>query len=104
MLTIPINTLPYQVIKTNVLNQYVVIRLYWKNVGLFADVAWDGQDLSLGTIVRNKVPLIKKHYTEFVGNFIIFDTQGQSDPEYTELGSRYVLIYLNGEEIEKLYY
>ena len=37
-------------------------------------------------------------YTGFIGNLLFIDTQGNSDPSYDGLGSRFSLVYLTAEE------
>jgi hypothetical protein len=64
---------------------------------------WLGEHLyfSLDGVVTNRVCrdrqrlLVDAQYHEFGGEFMFVDTQGASDPVWSGLGSRYLLVYLN---------
>lgn len=98
MLSIQTAATASQTIQTNVANQSVVINLYTKPRGLFADFVSNGTTMVTGVLCLNGVPLIPTDYLGFSGNFIFIDTQGTSDPEYTGLGDRFQLIYLTADE------
>ena len=74
------------------------IAIYQKQQGLFVDITADGVLVSAATIARNAVPLASREYAGLSGNLLFIDTQGDSDPEFTELGTRYSLVYLTAAE------
>ena len=49
-------------------------------------------------ICQNRNWIARSLYLGFSGNLII-DNQGDADPDYTGLGSRYSLIYLASSEL-----
>lgn len=98
MLTIPTTATPSQIIQTNVGGQSVVINLYQKDKGLFADIIYENITAVSAVVCRDAVPLIGADYIGFSGNFMIVDTQGSSDPDYSGLGDRYQMVYLTAEE------
>lgn len=44
------------------------------------------------------MPLVSREYAGFSGNLLFIDTQGDKDPDYLSLGSRYSLVYLTAAE------
>lgn len=98
MQSIPIHQVPSQSTKVVLGNQNCLISLYQKPQGLFVDVNVDGIDVSTGTIARDAVPLISRDYAGFDGNLMFIDSQGNDDPFYSGIGSRFDLIYLAAEE------
>jgi len=99
MQVIPIQPEASQTLQTQVGAQNVVINLYYKNgQGLFCDFISNGTVLVTGVIARDVVPLISADYLGFAGNFMFVDTQGANDPDYSDLGTRYQLVYLTAAE------
>jgi hypothetical protein len=95
MLTIPTRATPAQTLRVLLADQACTISLYQKPQGLFADISVDETLVSAGVICRDCVPLT---VGAFVGNLIIVDTTGASDPNYAELGMRFVLVYMTADE------
>lgn len=98
MLNIQLSATPSQTLQTQVDNQPVVMNIYQKSRGLFADIVANGETVVTGVICLNAVPMIPTDYLGFAGNFIFIDTQGTNDPDYTGLGERFKLIYLTEAE------
>lgn len=98
MQNIPIQPIPSQLVKVLLGGQNVQIFIYQKDQGLFVDINSDGVDIVVGVIARDAVPIICREYMGFIGNIIFIDTQGNSDPAYTGLGSRFSLVYLTADE------
>lgn len=98
MLTVPLQPVPAQVCKVILGGQNCQINLYQKPQGLFVDIAADGVDIEIATIARDIDPLISRDYLGFVGNLLFIDTQGNSEPNYAEIGTRFFLLYLTAEE------
>jgi len=98
MLEIPLQPEPSQITKIVLGDQNCQIFLYQKDQGLFVDLNSNGVDVVNCVVARNAVPVVCRDYAGFVGNILFIDNQGDADPEYTGLGSRYSLIYLTAEE------
>lgn len=98
MQNIPIQPIPSQLVKVVLGGQNVQIFIYQKDQGLFVDINSDGVDIVVGVIARDAVPIICREYMGFIGNIIFVDTQGNSDPTYSGLGSRFSLVYLTADE------
>lgn len=102
MLEIPIQPTPSQVVKVVLSSQNFQILLQQKDQGIFVDINVNGTDVSTGTVARDGVPLISQDYAGVAGNVLFVDTQGYSDPNYADLGTRYVLLYLTADEYLQL--
>jgi len=98
MQNIPLQPVPTQATKVVLGGQNVQLLIYQKPQGIFVDINADGVDIVVGIIARDAVPLICRNYMGFIGNLLFVDTQGNSDPTYDGLGSRFSLVYLTAEE------
>lgn len=68
------------------------ITLAQKATGLFADVSFGGVPLVSGVLCRDGAPIINAPHLGFPGDLAILDTQGNSDPDYLGLATRYLLV------------
>ena len=98
MQTVPLQPVPSQVSKVVLGGQNCQISVYQKPQGIFGEISRDGVDIVVATIARDIDPIVSRAYTGFIGNLLFIDTQGNSDPSYTGLGSRFSLVYLTAEE------
>ena len=63
-------------------------------IGMFCDLLVNDTLIIGGVICENANVIVRDAYLGFVGDIAFFDTQGTSDPSYTGLGSRWILVYL----------
>lgn len=98
MLQLSLQPVPSQQLQAVLSGQNCQISVYQKDQGIFVDLNSNGADISVGVLACDAVPLVPISYTGFEGNLVFTDTQGETDPEYTGLGSRYQLVYLTAEE------
>lgn len=91
--TIPLSATPSQTLTTTVGAQTCRINVYQKRTGLFFDLFLADTPIAQGVVCLNKTRLVRAPYTGFVGDFSFVDTQGNADPDYTGLGSRFVLTW-----------
>lgn len=98
MQLIPLQPVPSQQLQVVLGGQNCQISVYAKTSGLYADLNVNGTDVVVGVIARDGVTLVPT-YSGFVGNLMIFDTQGNSDPTYDSLGGRYQLAYLTAADL-----
>ena len=102
--SVPLTAKASQTLSINLGNQACQIAIY--TLGLDED-AHLYMDLSVGTtpivttrICRNVQRLLEDtQYRGFQGDFMFIDTQGDTDPVYTGLGTRYELLYLLPSEL-----
>ena len=98
MQQIPVQSVPVQNLKAVLGGQNCELLIYQKNQGLFVDVSADGVAVVNAVIARDGVPLVSRNYVGFLGNVLFIDTQGNDDPVYTGIGSRFTLVYLTDAE------
>lgn len=98
MLEVPITPVPAQIVRVVLADQNCQFFLYQKEQGMFFDANVNGIDISSGILAHDAVALIPQAYSGFKGNLMFVDSHGDSDPEYSGLGDRYSLIYLDDEE------
>lgn len=94
MLNVPIQPVPSQTLAVVLNNQSCRINIYTKRQGLFFDLYVANAPIVTGVISLDANRLVRDAYLGFIGDMAFFDTQGSSDPVYTGLGTRYVLLYL----------
>jgi hypothetical protein len=94
MLIVPLQPLASQVVQVMLGGQACTIGVYSKGGSMFADITVAGAPLRTCQLCLNGVLLVRFNYLGFVGDLVFVDLQGNTDPLYTGLGTRYVLVYL----------
>jgi hypothetical protein len=94
---IPLQPVPNQTLQVQLSNQPIVLNVYQLAYGLFVDVFVGTSLIAAGVICENLNRIVRDAYRGFVGDLAFLDVQttgGEgSDPVYTGLGTRYLLIY-----------
>lgn len=101
MQIVPLTAVPSQSLTVLLNGQNCAINVYQKSTGLFFDLSVQGLSNPLtgdtklvsAMLCLNGVGLVRQAYLGFIGQFVFVDTQGDTDPYYTGLGSRYILTY-----------
>lgn len=96
---VPLHSIPSQVINITLSGQDCDITVYQKTTGLYFDLSVDGNSIVSCVLCRDRVVLVTQAYLGFIGNLAFLDTQGNTDPSYDGLGSRYLLIYTGVGEV-----
>lgn len=96
---IPLQAVPSQTLAAVLGGQSCSIALYQKSTGLYMDLAVAGVVLFTGVPCLQDSLVVRGAYLGFVGNLTVLDTQGDSDPDYAGLGSRWVLFYLSPSDL-----
>lgn len=99
MIVIPVQPLPSQTLQVQLDQQACTLNIYQNTYGLFVDVFSDNILIAGGVVALNLVRMLRDIATGFRGDLAFYDTQGNSDPIYTGLGNRFVLVYLDADEI-----
>ena len=94
MLTIPLAAVPSQSLSVSVAQQSVGLRIYQKSSGLFLDLFIAGSPIMSGVLCRDLVYLVREAYLGFTGDLTFMDTEGGDDPQYSGLGTRWLLLYI----------
>ena len=99
MLIVPIKPLPNQTLQVQLAGQAVSLNIYQLAYGLFVDVLLNNAPVINGVIAQNLNRIVRSLYLGLVGDFVFVDTQGDEDPVYTGLGSRFLLVYLEESDL-----
>ena len=100
MQQITLQPVPSQQTQVILDGQTCAISIYVKNQCMFLDLVVNGTQIAYAVQCKNLVSLVPTAYLGFTGWLVLFDTQGTSDPIYTGLGSRWVLLYLDEADLE----
>lgn len=97
---VPLQSKPAQSVNIILGGQSCKIVLHQRSTGLFLDLYIDDTPVILSRLCHDRTKIIRHEYLGFAGDLFFVDTQGLNDPEYTLLGSRYLLAYVaEGEPI-----
>lgn len=102
MQEIPIQPVAVQSVKFVAGGQNCQILIRQSGRGMLFDLNSNGSDVVASVICLDATPLVCRQYEGFEGNFVFIDTQGNADPYFDGLGSRYKLVYLTAAENEIL--
>lgn len=103
MLVVPLKPVANQSLAVLLNNQSCQINVYQKAFGLYLDLYVSNAPIICGVICQNYNRIVRSLYLGFQGDFWFADTQSVPDvngllignnPDYTGLGSRYILEYL----------
>lgn len=73
-----------------------------KFFGLFIDVYVNDALIIGGVICENLNRIVRSGYLGFLGDLCFLDQEGTSDPVYTGLGTRWILVYLDQSDLASL--
>lgn len=100
MMDIPVNPVPAQQLNVTLNGQNCTIKVYQKSTGMFLDLYVSNALIIGGVICQSANRIVRSSYLGFLGDLAFFDTQGDEDPIYTGLGSRWVLNYLEPADLQ----
>lgn len=95
MLIVPLQPVPNQTLQCVLGAQPCTLRIYQRRTGVFMDLALitGAAPLVAGVACRDRTLIVRAPYLDFLGDLAFIDQQGNSDPTYDGLGSRFVLGY-----------
>lgn len=97
---VPTRPVPNQTLTIQLSNQNVQLNIYQTLYGLFIDVFVNNSQVIGGVICEDLTRIVRSSYLGFIGDFVFYDiTDNKSDPEYTSLNTRYLLVYLEESEL-----
>lgn len=104
MLLVPLISTPNQIQVVPLDGESVQLVVNQRSNGLYMDVYLNGDAIVLGVICENRNRIIRNRYFGFPGDFVFNDTQAAPDaegsnPDYTGLGGRFQLLYIEESEI-----
>lgn len=66
---------------------------------LYCGLTIDETPVFDGMICRDRLPLKQSRIQSFAGNIVFMDTEGEEDPRWDGLGSRFRFVYFTDDEI-----
>lgn len=99
MRQIPLRPVPSQSLSVVLAGQSCQVNVYEKSTGMYLDLFVNHQPIVTTALCHDRVRLVRETYRGFVGDLTFIDTRGYADPEYTGLGERFVLAYLEANEL-----
>lgn len=99
MKIVPLAAVPSQTLDIVLANQLCTIEVRQKFFGLFINLYVAGELVIGGVICRNLTKIVRSEYLGFDGDLAFIDGQGTSDPDYTGLGDRFSLAYLDADDL-----
>lgn len=96
---VPLDAVASQEVTIPLGNQVCQLKVYEKFYGLFMDVSVNDTLIIGGVICENKNRIVREAYRGFVGDFCFIDTQGDEDPSYDGIGTRFFLSYLSEADL-----
>ena len=91
---VPLLKKPNQSLTTTLGSQSIEITLNtrWNNE-LYITIKAGDEDIVINRICRNKVKIVNKNYKSINGDLAFYDRSGDDDPNWEELGDRFMLIW-----------
>jgi hypothetical protein len=94
MKIIPLAAVPSQTFSAVLGGQNCQLAIYQKSTGLFIDVRMNGAGVALAVLALDRNRTVRLDDGTFIGDLVFYDTQGVDDPDYTGLGARFKLAYI----------
>jgi hypothetical protein len=95
---VPLQPVPNQTTQIVLNGQNCQIVLSQSPNALFMNLLVNDSPVRVGAICEDRNKIVRHAYLGFLGDLEFVDTQSDSDPNYTGLGSRYQLVYLTPAE------
>lgn len=99
MIQVPLQAVPSQTVAVTLGGQACQLNIYSKLGILYLDVFVNNAVLMLGVQCQNGNRILRSLYLGFIGDLIFVDTQGSDDPAFGGLGSRFLLEYLEADDL-----
>lgn len=99
MRKIPLRAVPSQSLSVILAGQSCQINVCEKSTGLYLDLFVNHDPIVTTALCHDRVRIVRDSYRGFAGDLSFIDTQGHADPEYTGLGRRFLLVYLETREL-----
>lgn len=99
MITISLEPEKEQTVNVALNQQQCSIRLIQRETCIYMDLSVDNVPLMQGVPCWYANKMVRYSYLGFSGDLVFLDKEGSSDPEYSQLGSRFQLFYLTEAEL-----
>jgi Domain of unknown function (DUF6983) len=102
MLIVPTQPIANQTLQVQLNGQACTLTIFQSNYAMFMTVAIGTALIVSNVPCQNLNRIIRDLYLGFSGDFVFLDTKGTSNPVYTGLGNRWLLIYLSPTDLANL--
>lgn len=99
MITVSLEAVKEQTVNVALNQQQCSIRLVQRDSSMYMDLSVNNVPLIQGVPCLYANKMVRYAYLGFSGDLVFLDTQGTSDPEYSNLGGRYKLFYMTEAEL-----
>ena len=99
MQIVPTQPVANQTLTIQLNNQNTQLNIRQTDFGMFIDVMVNNKPIIMGVLCQNMNRIVRDLYLGFSGDLMFFDNQGDNDPYYTGLGSRYDLLYISPDDL-----
>lgn len=99
MITVSLEAVKEQTVNVALNQQQCSIRLVQRESAIYMDLSVNNVPLIQGVPCLYANKMVRYSYLGFSGDLVFLDTQGTSDPEYSNLGGRYKLLYMTEAEL-----
>lgn len=98
MYLIPLKPVTNQATTTILGGQIIRVAVRQTTTGVFLTAWKDDVIIQSGILCIDRVRMMDNRHDGFIGAFMFIDSQGKADPDYTGIGSRWNLYYLEAGE------
>ena len=99
MRTVSILPQKSQSISVNLAGQQCTIRLIQRESFIYMDLTVNGNPIMQGVPCLYGNKMVRYSYLGFVGDLVFLDNVGQRDPFWEGLGGRYILYYIEENDL-----
>ncbi|MDV2861859.1 phage baseplate plug family protein [Phytobacter ursingii] len=99
MMTVGLQAVKSQTVLVTLGGQQCTIRLIQRASFLYMDLSVNDTPIFQGVPCLYGNKLIRYAYLGFKGDLVFIDSQGDSDPSYDGLGGRFILYYIEENEL-----
>ncbi|EAS3168161.1 phage baseplate plug family protein [Citrobacter freundii] len=99
MQTISIEPKKSQILSINLAGQLCTIRLIQRESFMYMDLTVNGNPIMQGVPCLYGNKMVGYSYLGFKGDLVFIDNEGQKDPYWEGLGSRYIFYYIEESEL-----
>jgi hypothetical protein len=102
MRIIPLSATPSQTLLVDLASQQCQIDIYQKLTGVYCDFRINNSTAATvaGRICLDRTLIVREDYLGFSGDIAFVDQRGESDPDYTGFGSRFLLYYFEKSDLQ----
>ncbi len=98
MKVIPLSAIPAETFQIVLDDQQCRITLYQRGRRMYLDLDVDNEPVCRGAICQNRASIVQSPTRLFRGSLHFWDTLGDEPPQYDQLCTRFLLLYVSANE------